>query len=195
MPYHEHPGLAARGVLAGPSNLDPRNYSELDQEKELSRIKREIEEAQRRFRRPPELPLPPEISPETLLALRKKLAESQVLSPEPPKKIFNEISHPAHYCRGGIECRHVIDAWGLSYNLGTALSYICRAYHKGAPDKDIAKAIQHLQFELEILRRNQAGSIGNTGNIPYSGSSAEAWSGNPKGATTCSRHLKYMPGA
>jgi len=142
MPYHSHPGLAAQGILetaegtlAGPSQMvteDPAHHS---LEKELSRIRKEIENAQRLHGEPPRFPPP--------------ITRSSVL------QVPEEISHPKHYCRGGIECRHVIDAWELPYNLGTALAYICRAYHKGAPDKDIAKAIQHLQFEIEICTRKK----------------------------------------
>jgi len=179
MPYHSHPGLAARGILetaegtlAGPSQMvteDPAHHSF---ERVLSRIQKEIENAQRLHGEPPRFPPP--------------ITKSSVL------QVPEEISHPKHYCRGGIECRHVIDAWELSYNLGTALAYICRAYHKGAPDKDIAKAIQHLQFELEICMRKKQRDPEDFGPRGSGGTRAET---RAAGATTCSRHLGYMPGA
>lgn len=62
---------------------------------------------------------------------------------------FDPVAKPAHYCRGGLECREVIRAWGLGFHLGNALKYICRADHKQNPIEDLKKAIQNLQFEIE----------------------------------------------
>jgi hypothetical protein len=63
------------------------------------------------------------------------------------------VSHPLHYCRGGIECIAAIEAWGLNYNLGSALAYIMRAGHKEGvdPRQDIAKAQWYIARELKRL--------------------------------------------
>jgi hypothetical protein len=155
------------GTLAGPGNL-ARENSVLFTENELFENQKKIEESERRFRKP---------------------------VPYTNQTYGVEISHPAHYCRGGIECRHVIEAWGLPYHLGTALAYICRAYHKGAPGKDIAKAIQHLQFEFEAIQREKSGSPSDPRTNPPRGNLPETWGETAGSSTTCSRHLGYMPGA
>lgn len=62
-----------------------------------------------------------------------------------------DTARPSYYNRGGIECKDVIDAWSLNFNLGNALKYICRAGLKESKEKDLVKAIQYLQFELGEL--------------------------------------------
>jgi len=62
------------------------------------------------------------------------------------------IRRPNHYIADGIEVRQVIRAFGLTYNMGTALAYILRADRKEDGHnalQDIRKAIQHLTFEVE----------------------------------------------
>ena len=52
--------------------------------------------------------------------------------------------------KNGYEARKVCDNFDLSYHLGTAVTYILRAYHKHETPIDcIQKAINHLEFELE----------------------------------------------
>ena len=52
------------------------------------------------------------------------------------------------------EARKVVEDFELSYNLGTAVTYLLRAKRKHDTPKDcIKKAIAHLQFELERLDR------------------------------------------
>ena len=47
----------------------------------------------------------------------------------------------------------VVTNFNLNYNLGTACTYILRAYSKHeSPNEDIQKAIDHLQFELIKLK-------------------------------------------
>lgn len=88
---------------------------------------------------------------------------------EPPTPTFDEVERPLHYCRGGIECKEVIEAWDLNFYLGNALKYICRADHKGTPLKDLRKAIRNLQYE--ITRREKAAAI--------------AWAASLKGSYQC----------
>tara|TARA_R110000744_G_scaffold55732_1_gene117798 strand:- start:159 stop:401 length:243 start_codon:yes stop_codon:yes gene_type:complete len=57
-----------------------------------------------------------------------------------------------HYYIGsnGYEARKVVSGFDLSYNIGTAVTYLLRAEKKHAkPDECIKKAIAHLEFELE----------------------------------------------
>jgi len=61
------------------------------------------------------------------------------------------VDHPAHY--GGAdnpyEAIKVINAWGLGFELGSALKYICRAEHKGATIQDLEKAAWYLQHKID----------------------------------------------
>ena len=65
------------------------------------------------------------------------------------------VTAPAHYCRGGIEFRQVIEAFDLDghYWLANAVKYLLRAPHKGNFGQDIDKAIQCLQFAKERANR------------------------------------------
>ena len=52
--------------------------------------------------------------------------------------------------RNQYEARKVCDNFDLSYHLGTAVTYILRAYHKHeTPIECLSKAIAHIQFEIE----------------------------------------------
>ena len=65
--------------------------------------------------------------------------------------------HPEpHYYTGklyGYSARNIVEDFDLSYNCGTAVSYILRAGRKeGNPaEQDIQKAINLLHFELDKL--------------------------------------------
>jgi hypothetical protein len=63
---------------------------------------------------------------------------------------------PIYYIgrRYKIEARKVIEDFDLSYNLGTAVTYLLRADRKhDSPIECIQKAINHLEFELDKLKR------------------------------------------
>ena len=63
---------------------------------------------------------------------------------------------PSYYIgrRYKIEARKVIEDFDLSYNLGTAVTYLLRADKKhDSPIECIQKAINHLEFELDKLKR------------------------------------------
>tara|TARA_R110000824_G_scaffold55166_1_gene152088 strand:- start:604 stop:810 length:207 start_codon:yes stop_codon:yes gene_type:complete len=67
-----------------------------------------------------------------------------------------KIRIPSYYIgkRYKIEARKVIEDFELSYNVGTAVTYLLRADRKHAsPIQCIEKAINHLQFELDKLKR------------------------------------------
>ncbi len=52
----------------------------------------------------------------------------------------------------GYEARKVVSGFDLSYNVGTAVTYLLRAEKKHAtPIECITKAIAHLEFELEKI--------------------------------------------
>ena len=64
----------------------------------------------------------------------------------------NEI--PKYYKgKNGYMAKDVVSNFNLSYNIGTATTYLLRAGKKeGNPaQQDIRKAINHLHFELEKL--------------------------------------------
>ncbi len=72
-----------------------------------------------------------------------------------------DISVPSYYIgNNGYEARKVISGFDLSYNVGTATTYLLRCGKKteqGMTDKekhieDIEKAMNHLRFELEKLK-------------------------------------------
>tara|TARA_R110002074_G_scaffold294532_1_gene466125 strand:- start:7412 stop:7705 length:294 start_codon:yes stop_codon:yes gene_type:complete len=68
----------------------------------------------------------------------------------------NDNRVPEYYRgKNGYEARKVCDNFDLTYHLATATTYILRAYHKhDAPVECITKAIAHLQFELEKIKRD-----------------------------------------
>ena len=56
----------------------------------------------------------------------------------------------------GYEARKVCEDWDLSYNLGTAVTYLLRSSFKhDSPYDDIQKAINHLNFELDKLNNRE----------------------------------------
>ena len=61
---------------------------------------------------------------------------------------YNKFS-PDYYTRGTIEVWDFIRDQGLSYHLGNAIKYICRAGHKDDYKKDLVKAIHYLENELQ----------------------------------------------
>ena len=63
-----------------------------------------------------------------------------------------------HYYIGnnGYEARKVVAGFDLSYNIGTAVTYLLRAEKKHAtPTECIKKAIAHLEFEIEKIESNK----------------------------------------
>lgn len=62
------------------------------------------------------------------------------------------ISRPNHYMGlGGLEARHVIRDWGLSFELGNVVKYILRHRSKAAPIEDLKKARQYVIFAMEAV--------------------------------------------
>lgn len=67
----------------------------------------------------------------------------------------DDIKNPAHYVFSSIEPKDAIREWGLNFNLGNAVKYIVRNGKKPGNDaiKDLKKAIQYLEFEIEYLEK------------------------------------------
>jgi len=56
----------------------------------------------------------------------------------------------------GYEARKVCEDWELSYNIGTAVTYLLRSSYKhDTPYDCIQKAINHLNFELDKLNNKE----------------------------------------
>ena len=56
----------------------------------------------------------------------------------------------------GYEARKVCEDWDLSYNIGTAVTYLIRSSYKhDSPYDCIQKAINHLNFELDKLNNRE----------------------------------------
>ena len=68
---------------------------------------------------------------------------------------YKITTEPSYYSgtKYGYSARKVVEDFNLSYNVGTAVSYLLRAGKKeGNPaEQDIQKAINHLHFELDKL--------------------------------------------
>ncbi len=67
------------------------------------------------------------------------------------------VDHPSHYRKdSGIEAIDVIEAWGLGFNLGNAIKYICRAGQKyELKSDDLEKAVWYLRREIENERKGR----------------------------------------
>jgi len=64
----------------------------------------------------------------------------------------DDTAAPAHYIEGRqYEPRKVIADWGLNFNAGSVVKYMARYLRKGNPLKDLRKARQFLDFEIERL--------------------------------------------
>lgn len=67
------------------------------------------------------------------------------------------MAHPHYYRRGEIEPWDFIRDQGLSFHLGNAIKYICRAGHKDSYRDDLEKAIHYLTNELQHVSTQQPG--------------------------------------
>ena len=72
-------------------------------------------------------------------------------------KMKTDKKIPKYYVgkKYGYEARKIVEDYELSYNVGTAVSYLLRANSKhNTPVEDIRKAINHLHFELDTLHND-----------------------------------------
>ena len=65
------------------------------------------------------------------------------------------IHKPKHYCFSKFEPKDVIRAWGLNFNLGSAVKYIARAGRKDDIIQDLSKAKEFLTFEIDALKEER----------------------------------------
>ena len=73
-------------------------------------------------------------------------------APQYQKKMENEI--PEYYKgKNGYMAKDVVSNFDLTYNIGTAVTYLLRSKrkHNDGGVEDIRKAINHLHFELDRL--------------------------------------------
>lgn len=71
---------------------------------------------------------------------------------------YSENKIPNYYIGRtyGYEARKVVEDFELSYNCGTAVTYLLRANRKHKKSIDcIQKAINHLEFELDKIRNEE----------------------------------------
>ena len=81
-------------------------------------------------------------------------------------KIMKDKKIPEYYKgKNGYLANEVVSNFDLSYNIGTAVTYLLRANRKhDTPIDDIRKAIHHLHFELDELTSNtRTGALSPTG--------------------------------
>ena len=71
------------------------------------------------------------------------------------KEDYKSNPEPSYYSvtKYGYSARKVVEDFNLSYNVGTACSYLMRAGKKegNSAEQDIQKAINHLHFEIDKL--------------------------------------------
>ena len=71
------------------------------------------------------------------------------------KEDYKTNPEPSYYSgtKYGYSARKVVEDFDLSYNVGTACSYLMRAGKKegNSAEQDIQKAINHLHFEIDKL--------------------------------------------
>ena len=68
--------------------------------------------------------------------------------------MINEKDIPSYYKgKNGYMAKDVVSNFDLSYNIGTAVTYLLRAKnkHQDSGVEDIRKAINHLHFELDRI--------------------------------------------
>lgn len=89
----------------------------------------------------------------------------------------DNVNHPTHYTKGGIEAIEVIEAWELGFCLGNTVKYISRAGRKD-PSKeleDLRKARWYLDRHIERLVRNAPDPLHPTGQCTCYGAGECAW--------------------
>lgn len=70
--------------------------------------------------------------------------------------------NPEHYNRLNPQPKDVIRAWGLNFNLGSAVKYISRAGYKDDIVQDLKKAQEFIQFEIDAIEGARAERNGKT---------------------------------
>ena len=80
---------------------------------------------------------------------------------------MKEETIPEYYKgKNGYMAKDVVANFDLSYNIGTAVTYLIRSKRKHTDGglEDIRKAINHLHFELDVLTsKTRTGALSPTG--------------------------------
>ena len=72
---------------------------------------------------------------------------------------MSDAINPEHYNRLNPQPKDVIRAWGLNFNLGSAVKYISRAGHKDDIVQDLEKAREFLNFEIKALKEERSKTL------------------------------------
>lgn len=67
------------------------------------------------------------------------------------KSTLDNVNHPQHYTKGGIEVIDAIEAWGLNFRLANVIKYVARSDHKNNKLEDLKKARWYLDREISKL--------------------------------------------
>lgn len=79
----------------------------------------------------------------------------------------DETNGPSYYRRGNIEVWDFIRDQGLSFHLGNAIKYICRAgYKTSEPIRDLNKAIHYLENERDFILSNSSSGVQESLRVP-----------------------------
>tara|TARA_R110000824_G_scaffold221131_1_gene408266 strand:- start:256 stop:624 length:369 start_codon:yes stop_codon:yes gene_type:complete len=87
-----------------------------------------------------------------------KINPKMLLKKEELKIDYSKDKTPNYYIGRvyGYEARKVVEDFDLSYNVGTATTYLLRATRKHDTSVDcIQKAINHLEFELDKIKNEK----------------------------------------
>jgi len=103
----------------------------------------------------------PKKTMEVLQGERRHPVTGQILMqarPEQPQITMVEpkadnVNHPAHYTKGGMETIDFIESKGLNYLLGNVVKYVTRADHKGNREEDLLKARWYLNREIAKFQK------------------------------------------
>lgn len=60
----------------------------------------------------------------------------------------DDVAQPTHYKGKTLEVIHIIEDFGLNFNLGNVLKYVLRAGKKEDRIKDLKKALWYLEREI-----------------------------------------------
>lgn len=93
---------------------------------------------------------------EDLEKLRNEINKSVITEIKIDKKEEYDLINPTHHKgKSGMQAWDVVEEFNLTYNTGTAVSYLLRAGKKPGQsiDQDITKAIKHLERELKNINK------------------------------------------
>ena len=102
--------------------------------------------------------MPVQIKEGRLKERENSMKQIQELAPDKRDSTFDDpVSHPAHYCDGGIETLDYIVAKKLDFFLGQVCKYISRAGKKDPAKEleDLKKAQFYLSRKIELMEQGR----------------------------------------